>query len=204
MQRIADFITGIDGQAKRRLWQRYLDALSPEATRHWSDLLSSLPGDAWSNLRTSTLQQIDQRDPMRGWPQALDRFNEVRAFVYLQKIGCTDIAFAPTSMAMRGPDLLASRDGDRVACEVKTIIQGTNKPTTDAFVRKFLVRASDAIDQLRASSSGRCITYFVFHLRDPLSPEIRRRMLDANNLSIPDCRDNFEIYLDELDAHLVR
>jgi Holliday junction resolvase len=153
VQRIADFIAAIDGKAKRRLWQRYLDALSPVATRHWSDLLSDLPGDAWANLRTSILQQINQRDPVRGWPQALDRFNEVRAFVYLQKIGCADIEFTSASMATRGPDLIALRDGKRIACEVKTVhlkagsVHLTRKLASrllDAKVQASMIGASEA------------------------------------------------------------
>lgn len=158
MQRIADFIDGIDGKAKRRLWQRYLDALSPEATRHWSDLLSSLPGDAWSNLRTSTLQQIDQRDPMRGWPQALDRFNEVRAFVYLQKIGCTDIEFALTSMATRGPDLIALRDGKKIACEVKTVHL---KAGSVHLTRKLASRLLDAKAQASMIDAGEAYIFLI-------------------------------------------
>lgn len=158
MHRLADFIAGIDGANKRRAWQRHLDALPRDAIGIWNDLLATLPDDAWAILKASTLTQIDQRDPARSWRQVQDRFNEARAFVYLQARGCANVAFAPSSMAAAGPDLIAQRGALCIACEVKTI---RLDPMSVHRMRKLRSRLKDAVGQLAAIAADEAYIYLV-------------------------------------------
>lgn len=177
MRRLADFIAGIDGAGRRRAWQRHLDTVSLEATRHWDDLLQALPEDAWATLRAGTLQQIDQRNATRGWPQAEHRFNEARGFLYLLALGCDDVRFAPPSMATAGPDLLARRSATTIACEVKTVHIDA---MSAHLARKLGTRLQDAVAQLRASGTDEAFIYLVAAGSDVAT--IRDR-IDAARLS---------------------
>lgn len=166
MQRLADFIAGIDGAGKRRAWQRHLDGLPRDATGKWHDLLANLPDDAWAMLKASTLQQINQHDPARSWRQVQDRFNEARAFLYLQAQGCEDVAFAPSSMTAAGPDLLARRGEVAIACEVKTIELDT---TSSHMTRKLRSRLKDAVAQLAAIDADEAYIYLIVSSCDAIT-----------------------------------
>ena len=158
MQRLADFIAGIDGVNRRRAWQRHIDALPDDAARAWDDLLGELPIAAWSALKESTLRQIDRHNPARGWHQALDRFNEARAFLYLQALGYESVAFAPSSVEAAGPDLLARRGAMKIACEVKSI----RLDAASAHLgRKLAPRLQDASTQLAATGADLSYIYLV-------------------------------------------
>ncbi|MDY0872184.1 hypothetical protein [Dongia rigui] len=158
MQRLVDFITGIDGANKRRMWQRHLDGLPGAVLQGWNDLLSALPDDAWLALKTSTLRQIDHRDPWASWRQAEDRFNEARGFLYLRSQGCDDVAFAASSMAAPGPDLLARRGAVVIACEVKTLHLDA---TSMHLSRKLRSRLQDAVAQAMAVAADEAYVYLV-------------------------------------------
>ncbi len=177
LPRLADFVAGIGGGNKRQAWQRYVDTLPIASTQAWNDLLSALPDSAWATLRESTLRQIDQRDPTRGLLQAQDRFNEVRAFIYLQKIGCSDITFAPASMEQRGPDLLAHRDGQRIACEVKCL---RLKSGSAHIARKLASRLQDAALQLARAETDQAYIYLIAAGMDVAA---LRSLIDMNPLS---------------------
>ncbi|MBI2256198.1 MAG: hypothetical protein HYU58_16365 [Proteobacteria bacterium] len=192
MPRIADFMAGIDGKAKRRAWQRHLGGLPQDAAQYWQDLLSALPEEAWRALKASTLCQIDQRNPLRAWPQAQDRFNEARAFIYLQTIGCTGIAFAPISMATRGPDLIAERAGWAITCEVKTIHL---KAGSAHIARKLTSRLQDAKAQASIVEAGEAYIYLVATGSDIATI---RKAIDMSALSpcrlVVDCGDAVEVF----------
>jgi hypothetical protein len=158
VQRLADFIAGFDGTNKRRMWQRHLVELPVERLRRWNDLLSDLSDDAWTALKASILGQIDQRDPRRSWRQVEDRFNEARGFLYLQSQGCDDVAFAASSMAARGPDLLARRGAVAIACEVKTLHLDATSPHLS---RKLRSRLRDAVAQAMAVPADEAYVYVI-------------------------------------------
>ena len=192
MQRIADFIAGMDDKAKRRAWQRHLDALPQDAMQGWSDLLSALPDDAWHALKASTLGQINQYDPMRAWPQAQDRFNEARAFRYLQMIGCTEIAFTSTSMATRGPDLIANHADRKITCEVKTVhLQAGSMHV----VRKLTSRLQDAKAQASIIDADEA---YVFLIATGADMAVIRAAIDTSALLpcrlVVDCNGMIETF----------
>jgi len=190
VQRIADFIAGMDGKAKRRLWQRHFDALPSGTIENWEDLLGILPDDAWNALKATTLGQVNQHDPIRAWPQVQDRFNEVRAFHYLQKIGCTEITFAPTSMAMRGPDLVARRGSSKIACEVKTVHL---KNGSAHVIRKLASRLLDAKAQASIVAAEEAYIYLV---ANGVDMALMRAAIDVSTLApcriVVDCNDRID------------
>ena len=85
--------------------------------------LGVLDDAAWQNLKQSAAPRLvsKQREVGRGWEALFDILNEVRAFGYLQRIGCTEIHFIERRDNKRTPDLGALQDGRPVFCEVKTI-----------------------------------------------------------------------------------
>lgn len=162
MTKIADFISGIDGLNKRRIWQRYLEAVPAADVKSWNTLLKALPDNAWAILKADTLRQIDQHHPSSGWAQAQQRFNEARAYLYLQSIGCEDIAFvtakAAKSSPKRAPDLIAQCHGESIACEVKTLHISRTSPYA---ARKLQTRLQDAQAQLATASAQSHLIYLV-------------------------------------------
>lgn len=85
--------------------------------------LAMLPEDAWQQIKSDLLSRIALRDPKRSWQQFFDTFNEVRAYNYLQGMGCKDIRFIPRAKIknLKTPDLAAMHDEAPILCEVKTI-----------------------------------------------------------------------------------
>jgi hypothetical protein len=85
--------------------------------------LAMLPEDAWKQIKVDLINRIAVRDPTRDWQPLFDTFNEVRAYNYLQDMGCEDIRFIPRAKAknLRTPDLGAVHNGTSILCEVKTI-----------------------------------------------------------------------------------
>ena len=124
----------------------------------WNALLKALPADAWAALKTDTLRQIDQHHPSSGWAQAQHRFNEARAYLYLQSIGCQDIVFLSAEPTTRSPDLIGQRHGESMACEVKTLHVSHTSPHAG---RKLKARLQDARAQLAAASAQWRLIYIV-------------------------------------------
>ncbi len=140
--------------------------------------LAQLPEDAWQALCQSALGQVDRRHPARGWIQAIDRFNEARAFHHLGRVGCSDIRFAPASASARAPDLLAELGGERVACEVKTLHLAP-RATEAAIRRKIAARTADALAQLQAVEAELRILYLIAPDPGPLVAAILDELADA-------------------------
>jgi hypothetical protein len=85
--------------------------------------LAMLPDVAWKQIKTDLVNRIAVRGPTRDWQPLFDTFNEVRAYNYLQSMGCEDVRFIPRAKAkkLRTPDLGAAHNGTSLLCEVKTI-----------------------------------------------------------------------------------
>lgn len=146
--RLGDLLAAI-GPKYRKAWRRHFEGLPPVALRDLAPV-ADLPDTAWQRLKQNILGQVDQRRPERGWLQARDLLHEARAFQYLQRQGCDAIHFsAPTTLA-RSPDLIASQNGRRILCEVKTIRLAAGDALPAAFARKLRTRLEDAERQLRA------------------------------------------------------
>lgn len=85
--------------------------------------LAMLPEDAWKQIKVDLLDRIAVRDPKRDWQPLFDTFNEIRAYNYLQGMGCDDVRFIRRAKIknLRTPDLGAIHNGAPILCEVKTI-----------------------------------------------------------------------------------
>lgn len=84
--------------------------------------LTVLDPDAWSDLkgRASVHLISKAREQGRGWQALFDVFSEARAFGYLLETGCEHVSFIKREDT-KTPDLMATRDGTQLFCEVKTI-----------------------------------------------------------------------------------
>ena len=158
--------------------RKYLDVERP---------LAALDDRAWRELLKRAAPLTMQRDPKRGWQLLFDTLNESKAFVYLQSLGCSDVAFIKRATD-KTPDLRAVLNGRRVFCEVKTLniseheasrrershrgeIFVTSVPTT--VTRRFLNKVSDrltrAIEQLDREDEmriARRIVFTILHFDD--------------------------------------
>ncbi|WP_374380930.1 hypothetical protein [Dongia sp.] len=137
-------------------------SLTPEALLQLDALLATIPDAAWGTWKAGILAQVDQHNPARGWAQALDLFNEARAYRHLAKIGCDDIAFCPRDYLFASPDLRAKHQQTPIRCEVKTLHLGRDASLTPALLRKLRSRLDDGLRQLRTDNeSGRRLLYLV-------------------------------------------
>jgi hypothetical protein len=65
----------------------------PMKVNHFAELdrnLAMLPKDAWKQIKVHLINRVAVRDPTRDWQPLFDTFNEVRAYNYLQDMGCED------------------------------------------------------------------------------------------------------------------
>ena len=145
--------------------------------------LGVLDDAAWQNLKQSAAPRLvsKQREVGRGWEALFDILNEVRAFGYLQSIGCTEIHFIERRDNKRTPDLGALQDGRPVFCEVKTINRSDDeaekqcriakgeifveRPRLDVdegFLRKLRDTLTEALEQLDAVDPERGAQRIIF------------------------------------------
>jgi type I restriction enzyme S subunit len=154
--------------------------------------LAELDDAGWEDLKGRAADQLQQRDPVRGWQALWDTLGEAKGFVYLQRLGCTGVRFIPrpTAKGVKAPDLEGLRDARRVLCEVKTIntskdeaerrkrmhegeILATEVKTRldDRFLGKLRSTLEHAVKQLDAQDplrEARRIVFTVVHFDDSL------------------------------------
>jgi len=82
--------------------------------------LEALDQHAWHDMLKRAAPLTVRRHATRGWQSLFDTLNEAKAYAYLQRLGCSDIAFIERA-SKRTPDLRAVLDGRRVLCEAKTV-----------------------------------------------------------------------------------
>ena len=90
---------------------------------HIEAALSGLDAVAWGHLKMRVVPLFVARHQDRGRQAAFDKLNEAKAYNYLAKLGCVEVAFIPESPipGQRTPDLCGRLGTQRILCEVKTI-----------------------------------------------------------------------------------
>jgi hypothetical protein len=178
-----------------------------EAFRKMEAVLSVLDVDAWNTLKYSASAHLTRpaANRGRGWQSLFDVLSEARGFSYLRSIGCSDIRFISRADHPT-PDIEATREGQRVLCEVKTInisddeagrrrrvYSGTpvarRTPTElgAQYLSKLSRTLANAVRQLDASDPERMARHIVFcilHFDDWVG-------------------DYYPAYFREIDAHLL-
>ncbi len=84
------------------------------------DELFQLDHNSWDFFKSDIISEIATYDKNRGWFQLFNRLNEVKGFIYLKNIGCSNVKFIERSRE-KTPDLKGKLDEENIYCEVKTI-----------------------------------------------------------------------------------
>lgn len=159
--------------------------------KHFRDLeadLRQLDLLAWDHLKLQLSPLLTVRIEGRGWQSMFDKLNEAKGYRHLINIGCTDVAFIPTSpiTGQKTPDLPGNLAGTKVLCEVKTInisaieairrVNGAAGVITlqlsDGFFRKLKYDLETATTQMivyDSENSVRRIVYIVVNFDDNLN-----------------------------------
>jgi len=118
---------------------------------HLESELADLDAAAWAQLKAQVVPLFQKRDPVRGWQAAFDKLNEAKAFGYLARLGCTELAFIPESSipGRKTPDLTGRMGSKSVLCEVKT----TNPSDDEANARGRMIARSIKLQLSEASFS---------------------------------------------------
>ena len=80
---------------------------------------------SWEFLKNKALPYLTVRDPNRGWQQLISILNESRGYIYLTKIGCSDVQFISeaTSLNTKRPDVEGNLNSVIILCDVKTLFK---------------------------------------------------------------------------------
>jgi surface-adhesin protein E len=141
--------------------------------KQYDDIESELAGldeAAWSFLKQEARPYVLKRDKHRAWQQLFDILNQAKAYGYLKREGCQDIAFIPRSTidGQQTPDLKATDTEGPVLCEVKTLnvskdeidrmktggVGATQSRLNDAFLNKLTTPLSAAERQMATYFPG--------------------------------------------------
>jgi len=122
------------------------DAAAQKFFHEHEQNLGALSAEAWAQFLKKAMEDrvCVRREPVRANQPLFDFLNEAKAYVYLQRIGCKDIAFIAKA-AVRTPDLQAKLEGTRVVCEVKSI----NRSDKDSNALSTLIRSVEWARGLR-------------------------------------------------------
>jgi hypothetical protein len=162
----------------------------PQKLRQFRDIESDLQGldqSAWNFLKSELTPLLTVRDPARGWQPLFNILNQAKAYNYLKRSGCADIAFVPPSRVKgkRTPDIKAELNLTPVLCEVKTIniseyeadrrisggVGSSMDRLQDGFFNKLMSDFVQAKDQMLAYDHGaaaRKIAYVIVNFDDSL------------------------------------
>jgi hypothetical protein len=160
--------------------------------------LAELDETAWSFLKQEARPYVLKRDKHRGWQQLFDILNQAKAYGYLKREGCQDIAFIPRSAidGQQTPDLKAMGTEGPVLCEVKTLnvskdesdrmktggVGTTQSRLNDAFFKKLTTTLSAAERQMAAYFPGeaRRVAYVIVNFDDRLHEysDVYQRQID--------------------------
>ena len=148
--------------------------------------LAELDEAAWSFLKQEARPYVLKRDKHRDWQQLFDILNQAKAYGYLKREGCRDIAFIRRSTidGQQTPDLKATGTEGPVLCEVKTLnvskdeidrmktggVGTTQVKLNDAFLKKLSATLSAAERQMVTYFPGeaRRVVYVIVNFDDRL------------------------------------
>jgi hypothetical protein len=166
--------------------------------------LEALDENAWHDILERAAPLTVQRHATRGWQSLFDTLNEAKAYAYLQRLGCSDIAFIERA-SKRTPDLRAVLDGRPVLCEVKTV--NVSQDETDR--RDRIQRGEIFVTSVEASvTSGMLnkVTSTLVHAIEQLDredPNRTARRFVFTVLHFDDWVGDYQTeYIAQLDAHL--
>jgi hypothetical protein len=160
----------------------------PQKLRLFRDIEQELEGldvAAWRFLKEELTPLLTARHPQRGWQPLFDKLNQAKAYNYLKRNECVDVAFIPPSRNKRQqtPDLKATQQSIPVLCEVKTVnisateaerrvtggVGMTIAELHDGFFRKLgsdLARAKAQMEAFDTNPSTRMIVYVIVNFDD--------------------------------------
>lgn len=168
--------------------------------------LAGLDDGAWSDLRGRAAVVAHIRENGRGWEALFDVLNEATGYDYLKHIGCMDIRFI-TRRKTRTPDLMATRDGRRVLCEVKTINVSDDEAARRRRISQDGFAASNTLPYVEnglLTKMTATLAHAVAQL-DGEDPERKAQRIVFTVLSfddwVGDCQTE---YFAQLDAHLLQ
>lgn len=149
--------------------------------------LEALDDNAWQDMLERAAPLTMERHATRGWQSLFDTLNEAKAYAYLQRLGCSDIAFIKRANE-KTPDLRAVLEGRRVLCEVKTVnvsqdetdrrdrihrgelfVTSVEASITSGMLNKVtstLVRAIEQLDHADPNRTARRFVFTVLHFDD--------------------------------------
>jgi hypothetical protein len=190
----------------------------PQKRRRFRDIESELQGldpAAWAFLKAEAASLLTARDVKRGWEALFNILNQAKAYNYLKRLGCANIAFIPVSRAKgrQTPDLEASLDSVKVLCEVKTIniseIEAERRhsggvgTSTDRLEQGFfnkltsdLSRAKGQMLAYGADSTTRKIAYVVVNFDDSLGEYADRYQVQIDQYVAGNPVPGLEVVLD--------
>lgn len=186
LSHLCDLIDGIEPLKRRRVWQREFETTIAAHTTQRASLagieqvLARLPSTAWHVLKATILGQIDLHNAARGWVQALPLLNEARAYDYLVRQGYDDVEFLTPQANTKSPDLRATRNGETLLCEVKTLRVAKRDALAGNLSVKLAKRLSNATRQLSAidAPDATCMIYLVLDIGDNSRPSEIREQID--------------------------
>jgi len=168
-------------------------------------LLSALDDAAWSDLKSRAADVAHRPASGRGWQALFDTVNEARGYVYLQRIGCTDIAFIKRTNK-KTPDLRAIQNGTRVLCEVKTI----NISKDEADRRERVAQGAFEVSSTPFQVTAEMLSKIITSIKDGIAqldcedPQRAARRIVFTVLNFDDwVGDCYPEYFAQLDAHLL-
>jgi hypothetical protein len=167
--------------------------------------LAMLPENAWKQIKVGLIKRIAERDPARGWQPLFDTFNEVRAYNYLQNMGCEDIRFIPRAKAknLRTPDLGAVLNGTSILCEVKTI--NTSDEELHRRATGGAGSSSNVVDEKLLEKLSRDITATKNQM-DAYKPDARKLAYVVINFDdwVGDCAEEHLAQIEDFFRHTLR
>jgi hypothetical protein len=167
-----------------------------------------LDDEAWRDLKGRAALCLMLRGAGRGWQKLFDTFNEAKGYIYLQKVGCVDIAFIKRAKKQRRktPDLRAIQNGAPVLCEVKTINVSEDEVARRLRVSQGEIFATDVPNQVTAEMLNKVhatVKHAITQL-DGEDPQRAARRIVFTILNFDDWLGHFQAdYIAQLDAHLL-
>jgi hypothetical protein len=177
--------------------------------------LQGLDAAAWTYLKAEVAPLLTAKHETRGWQPLFDKLNQVKAFNYLIRIGCSDVRFIPESSAkgQQTPDLGALAGRQKVLCEVKTIniseieacrrhSQGVGTSTDqlpDGFFRKLASDLTQAKKQMLAydpDSATRKLAYVIANFDDLLHEYADRYQVQIDQFMAGNAVPQLEVFFD--------
>ena len=190
----------------------------PVKRKHFLDIETDLAGldtGAWTQLKAQVVPLFEKKHPIRGWQAAFDKLNEAKAYNYLVKLGCTELAFIPVSSksGRKTPDLKGALSTEHVLCEVKTInpsddeakargqmitraIQGRLPAPFFAKLTNALKTADAQMSSYRPNAGIRKIVYVILNFDDNLHEYVENYLVQLRDFYASAELPNVEIIFD--------